>query len=370
MAISTVITTSKMATPMKSWLDIPADSHFSIANIPFGIITSSSNDTKRPAIAIGDYALDLAAFAKKGGFSGCSSIKENLSVFSQPTLNAFAALGRPVHRAVRTYLQEVLCQGTNSSSILQDDEALLREALLPRSEVKTHLPMSIGDYTDFFAGLNHAFNVGTMFRGPANALQKNYTHLPVGYHGRASSVVVSGTPIRRPNGQVIMDPTKPDEPTYMPCRRLDIELELAAFVCTPNDQGEPIPVAKAEENLFGLVLMNDWSARDIQTWEYVPLGPFNAKNFGTSISPWIVLMDALEPFRAEGLKNETGLLAYLRDPQEKRSYAIDFEIDLKTKDGVNTTISKTSATNLLWSFPQMLAHHRSEERRVGKECPV
>lgn len=171
-----------------------------------------------------------------------------------------------------------------------------------------------------------------MFRGPANALQKNYTHLPVGYHGRASSVVVSGTPIRRPNGQVILDPSKPDEPTYTACKRLDIELELAAFVCTPNKQGEPIPVGTAEDNLFGLVLMNDWSARDIQTWEYVPLGPFNAKNFGTSISPWVVLMDALEPFRTKALENSTELTAYLKDPQANRAYDIKLEVDLTSKN--------------------------------------
>lgn len=170
-----------------------------------------------------------------------------------------------------------------------------------------------------------------MFRGPANALQKNYTHLPVGYHGRASSVVVSGTPIRRPNGQVILDPSKPDEPTYTQCKRLDIELELAAFVCTPNVHGEPIPVAAAEEHLFGLVLMNDWSARDIQTWEYIPLGPFNAKNFGTSISPWVVLMDALQPFRTKGLENSTELRAYLKDPREDRAYNIKFEVDLTSR---------------------------------------
>lgn len=170
-----------------------------------------------------------------------------------------------------------------------------------------------------------------MFRGPANALQKNYTHLPVGYHGRASSVVVSGTPIRRPNGQVILDPSKPDEPTYTACKRLDIELELAAFVCTPNKQGEPIPVGTAEDNLFGLVLMNDWSARDIQTWEYVPLGPFNAKNFGTSISPWVVLMDALEPFRTKALENSTELTAYLKDPRADRAYDIKLEVDLTSK---------------------------------------
>lgn len=178
-----------------------------------------------------------------------------------------------------------------------------------------------------------------MFRGPANALQKNYTHLPVGYHGRASSVVVSGTPIRRPNGQVILDPSKPDEPTYTACKRLDIELELAAFVCTPNKQGEPIPVGTAEDNLFGLVLMNDWSARDIQTWEYVPLGPFNAKNFGTSISPWVVLMDALEPFRTKALENSTELTAYLKDPQPNRAYDIKLEVDLTSKNSPVSTFT-------------------------------
>ncbi|KFY42103.1 hypothetical protein V494_02595 [Pseudogymnoascus sp. VKM F-4513 (FW-928)] len=341
----------------KSWLEIPADSHFSIANIPFGIISTEGQEQKRSAVAIGDYALDLQSFAKNGGFSGLLSIQDKLSVFGEPTLNAFAALGRPVHKQVREYLQDVFAEGSSSSKVLKDNEGLKKEALIPRSKAKLHLPMQIGDYTDFFAGINHAFNVGTMFRGPANALQKNYTHLPVGYHGRASSVVVSGTPIRRPNGQVILDPSKPDEPTYTSCKRLDIELELAAFVCTPNKQGEPIPVGTAEDNLFGLVLMNDWSARDIQTWEYVPLGPFNAKNFGTSISPWVVLMDALEPFRTKALENSTELTAYLKDPRADRAYDIKLEVDLTTSDGTNTTISKTTAANLLWSFPQMLAHH-------------
>jgi fumarylacetoacetase len=167
-----------------------------------------------------------------------------------------------------------------------------------------------------------------MFRGPANALQKNYTHLPVGYHGRASSVVVSGTSIRRPRGQVILDPAQPDSPTFTACRRLDIELELGAFLCTGNKMGEPIPVAKAEDNIFGLVLMNDWSARDIQTWEYVPLGPFNAKNFGTTISPWVVLMDALEPFRAKGLENKTEVLSYLKEERPDTVFDINLEVDL------------------------------------------
>lgn len=302
--------------------------------------------------------LDLKAFAAGNGFSALPSIKDNLSVFSQPTLNAFAALGRTVHREVRAYLQEIFSTESTHKEIFQKNEALQKEALLPKHETKTHLPMQIGDYTDFFAGINHAFNVGTMFRGPANALQPNYTHLPVGYHGRASSVVVSGTRIRRPNGQIILDPAaEPKVPTFGPCRRLDIELELGCFLCKSNTLGDPIRIKDAEEHIFGYVLMNDWSARDIQTWEYVPLGPFNAKNFGTSISAWVVLADALQPFRAAKLKNEAELLPYLKEESDNTVYDIKLEVDLTTPDGATTTISKTSASNLLWSFPQMIAHH-------------
>lgn len=199
-----------------------------------------------------------------------------------------------------------------------------------------------------------------MFRGPANALQPNYTHLPVGYHGRASSVVVSGTPVIRPNGQILLDPTaESKEPTLAPCRRLDIELELGCFLCTPNTAGTPIPIAEAEKHIFGYVLLNDWSARDVQMWEYVPLGPFNSKNFATSVSPWIVLADALEPFRANKLENSTKLLPYLREGKENTVYDINLEVDLTSPgyDAATTTISTVSASNLLWSFPQMIAHH-------------
>ncbi len=180
-----------------------------------------------------------------------------------------------------------------------------------------------------FPGKHHAFNVGTMFRGPTNALQPNYTHIPVGYHGRASSVVVSGTPITRPNGQILENPTAdPKVPVFSPCKRLDIELELGAFVCKDNKMGHPVPISEAAESLFGVVLMNDWSARDIQIWEYVPLGPFNAKNFGTTISPWVVLMDALEPFGIEGIANDTKLLPYLQENKQKNLFDIKLEIDL------------------------------------------
>jgi fumarylacetoacetase len=191
----------------ESWIDIPAHSDFSIANIPFGIISTEGSPECRPAIAIGNQVLDLKIFATRNGFQGLPNFKQHLIVFSQPTLNAFAALGRPVHREVRQYLQNILCKDTSFPALLRDNTPLRGDALIPFQDVQMHLPMHIGDYTDFFAGLNHAFNVGTMFRGPANALQPNYTHLPVGYHGRASSVVVSGAPIRRPLGQVILDPT-------------------------------------------------------------------------------------------------------------------------------------------------------------------
>ncbi|EKD16089.1 fumarylacetoacetase [Drepanopeziza brunnea f. sp. 'multigermtubi' MB_m1] len=346
--------------PIKSWLAIPADSDFSLSNIPFGIITSrESRDRKRPAVAIGDHVLDLLAFSQRNGFAG-SSFEKHIDVFSEPTLNAFAALGRPVHREVRAYLQDVFSETGKHAGVLRDNEELRTAALLNKEDTKTQLPMQIGDYTDFFAGINHAFNVGTMFRGPANALQPNYTHLPVGYHGRASSVVVSGTPITRPNGQILLDPAaNPKIPIFGPCRRLDIELELGCFLCKGNALGTPIRIADAESHIFGYVLMNDWSARDIQTWEYVPLGPFNAKNFGTTVSAWVVLADALEPFRVKTLDNVTEVLPHLKGSEPATVFDIRLEVDLTTPEGATTTISKVSGKNLLWSFPQMLAHHSS-----------
>ena len=313
----------------KSWLPIPRTSQFSLANIPFGIISTASSTTPRPAIAIGDQTLDLAVFSSNDGFSALPAIHPHLSVFSQPTLNAFAALGRPVHREVRKYLQSIFRSDTPHPQVLKTNPTLQRQALIPLRNVSTHLPLHIGDYTDFYAGRNHAYNVGVLFRGPSNALQPNYTHLPVGYHGRASSVVVSGTPIRRPWGQILENAAAdPKRPTFSPCRRLDMELELGAFVCRANNMGEPIPIGEAEQHLFGLVLMNDWSARDIQAWEYVPLGPFNAKNFGTTISAWVVLADALEPFLVRGLENETELQPYLREARKENVYDIQLEVDL------------------------------------------
>ncbi|CAK4031179.1 Fumarylacetoacetase [Lecanosticta acicola] len=344
--------------PLKTWLQLDPRSHFSIHNLPCGIISTVASPEPRPATAIGNYALDLRAFAQGNGFARLSTIQPHQAVFSQPTLNAFATLGRPVHRVVREYLQSILLENGPFPEILERNEALQKEALLPLNECKMHLPMQIGDYTDFYAGLNHAYNVGVLFRGPQNALQPNYKHLPVGYHGRASSVVVSGTPIRRPTGQILADPAAEiKRPTLSPCKKLDVELELACFVCKPSALGEPVSVTNAPEHLFGVVLMNDWSARDIQAWEYVPLGPFNSKNFGTTISPWVVLMDALEPFATTGLDNDTQLLPYLDEQGRKSHYAIDLTFSLATRSGKTTTLTRTSATELLFSFPQMLAHH-------------
>ena len=315
----------------KSWIAIASASHFSLANIPFGIISTATLTTRRPAIAIGEYALDLAAFSSDNGFSELASVVGDLSVFSQPTLNALAALGRSMHREVRKYLQDVLSEDTSFPQVLKHNASLQKKVLIPLKEVELHLPMHIGHYTDFYAGSNHAHNVGVMFRGPSNALQPNYTHLPVGYNGRASSVVVSGTPIRRPWGQILENPTaEPKIPTFTPCRKLDFELELGAFLCRANKMGEPVRIDDAEDCLFGFVLLNDWSARDIQAWEYVPLGPFNAKNFGTTISPWVVLADALEPFMTEGLKNKTELLPYLREQGNQNAYSINLEVNLKS----------------------------------------
>ncbi|KAK8930159.1 hypothetical protein MANI_010679 [Metarhizium anisopliae] len=341
-----------------SWLTISPDSHFSIANIPFGIISTSSDATKRPAVAIGDYALDLKAFASGGGFSASSEIQKHQDVFAAESLNNFAALGRSFHRSAREYLQSIFSADTKHPQILKDNEQLKKTALLKRADVQNHLPLNIGDYTDFYAGKNHAYNVGVLFRGPDNALQPNYTHLPVAYHGRASSVVVSGTPLHRPWGQILKDPkAEPKIPTLSPCQRLDLELEMGMFICRENKLGSPIPVDEAENYIFGYVLMNDWSARDIQAWEYIPLGPFTAKNMGTAISAWVVLADALNNSRTAGIPNDNTLLPYLQEKKKDNCLNIHLEVDVTTAKGNKTTISRSNSKNLLWSWPQMIAHH-------------
>ncbi|PNP37405.1 hypothetical protein TGAMA5MH_10704 [Trichoderma gamsii] len=341
-----------------SWVPLDRNGDFSIHNLPFGIFSEGSSQPRAGA-RIGDFVIDLKALATdEQAKQQLSSLGGLEAVFGQSSLNAFAERGRSVHRAVRGDLQRILSQATDVPAILKDNEALKQKALIPVEKVKMHLPMQIGDYTDFYAGYHHAYKVGVLFRGPDNAMQPNYTHLPVGYHGRSSSIVVSGTPIRRPRGQILPNPAAtPKEPITVACRRLDFELELGCFICKPNEMGESIDINKAEEYIFGFVLLNDWSARDIQAWEYVPLGPFNGKNFGSTISPWVVLADALEPFRTEPLANDTPVQDYLKETQKKSVFDIQLEVSLTTESGDHVNLTKTSGRNLLWSFPQMITHH-------------
>lgn len=338
-----------------SWIDIDNESPFSLQNIPFGIISTDTDATPRPATIVGNTVLDLKSFAELGGFNDLNMDKD---VFKQPTLNAFAQLGRNVHNSVRMYLQHVFTKNGQFAERLETNDNVRERSLIEYKNVQMHVPMAIGDYTDFYVGLNHAYNCGVMFRGPENALQPNYYHLPVGYHGRASSIVVSGTNLHRPKGQILKDPTV-KIPSLEECKKLDFELEFACFVSKSNKLGEPIDINDAEDYIFGYVLMNDWSARDIQAWEYVPLGPFTAKSFGTSISPWVVLHDALEPFRCEGLKRpeDKQVLPYLQSKDEKSVFDMNLEIEVKTEDKDKAVISKVSSKNLLFSFPQMVTHH-------------
>ncbi|KAF7561318.1 hypothetical protein G7046_g2828 [Stylonectria norvegica] len=342
---------------MDSWLSIPRDSHFSLANIPFGIITTSNAGMPHAGIAIGDHVLDLHLFGQNGGFLPLEHFSSSqMSLFSQPTLNDFAAAGQLFHRRVRGYLQTVFAADTNAPQVLKDNKDVRTLALFKREDVKLHLPMNISAYTDFFAGKNHAYNCGCIFRDPEKALQPNYLQLPVGYSSRASSVVASETAIRRPLGQYLSKPGDLSS-IFGPCRKLDMELEIGALLCKANKMGEPIGVNEAEEYIFGFVLLNDWSARDVQAWEAVPLGPFNAKNFASTISPWVVLKDALEPFHSPGIPNETVLHTYLSEKRNDNVYDIQLEVDIKTMSGEIATVTRTSGKNLVFSFAQMLAHH-------------
>lgn len=311
--------------PLSSWTPTEG-SHFSISNIPFGVVSTTSNPKPRVATAIGDFALDLEAFTAGNGFASFSIIQPHQAVFSETTLNSFGSLGRPIHSATRKFLQSVLALDGQFADVLQKNEKLKKECLIPLKEVKNHIPFKIGDYTDFYVGINHAVNCSRILRG-IGGLQPNYKQLPVGYHGRASSVVVSGTPIRRPSGQILEKPSD-TLPVFSACRKLDFELELGCFVCKPNDMGDPVNIDDASDHLFGVVMMNDWSARDIQSWEMVPLGPFNAKNFGTSISPWVVTMEALQPFLTKGVDNDQGVLPYLRHKNTETVYDIGLSVNL------------------------------------------
>ncbi|KAI8971908.1 fumarylacetoacetase [Mycotypha africana] len=264
------------------------------------------------------------------------------------------SLGRPVWKATRAAIQTLLSKDTPT---LRENEALVKKVLIPLKDVTMHLPANIGDYTDFYCSRDHATNVGIMFRGKENALQPNWLHIPVGYHGRASSVVVSGTDIRRPAGQKL--PAKDAKaPVFGPSSRLDIELEVGWFVGTGNKLGDRIDIKNARDHIFGLVLVNDWSARDIQAWEYVPLGPFLGKSFGTTISPWIVTLDALEPFLVDGPDQSTPQpLPYLQE-QQPAAYDVELQVQIKPNESSKfETVAVTNLKHMYWSITQQLAHH-------------
>ncbi|HEX7045195.1 MAG TPA: fumarylacetoacetase [Burkholderiales bacterium] len=331
---------------LRSFIDVRPDSHFPIQNLPFGIFCTDTNPTPRAGVPIGDYVLDLAVVEA----AGLVRVGSAGPVFQHATLNPFIALGPAAWREARRQVSELL---RADNPRLRDDAGLRARALIPMPQARPRLPVEIPGYTDFYSSKEHASNVGAMFRDPKNPLQPNWVHMPVAYNGRASSVVVSGTPIRRPNGQML--PVGASAPTFGPCRRLDFELEVGFIVGLENRLGEPVPVERAEEHIFGLLLVNDWSARDIQRWEAAPLGPFNAKIFATSVSPWIVTLDALAPFRTEGPRQDPEPLPYLRQ-SGKTTFDIELEVALAV-GGVPHTICRSNFRYLYWSMAQQLAHH-------------
>ena len=332
-----------MSDLIPSWIDgaNDPDGNFPLNNLPFGVF--SVGDRPRCATAVGDRVIDLAALQSAGLLPS--------SGFEEPALNSFMALGRARWREVRQALITLLEDGAPNRDAVVD-------ACHPIDRVTLHLPFRVAEFTDFYAGRQHAFNVGSMFRGPDNALPPNWLHIPIGYNGRASTVVVSGTEIHRPSGQL----KSPDEvlPRFGPCQRLDIELELGAVVGTPTEMGRPVTVDEADASIFGYVLLNDWSAGDIQTWEYQPLGPFQAKAFATTISPWVITTDALEPFRHPAPSREVELLPYIRDTGPML-YDIDLSVTMAAagSGAEPTVISRTNARELYYSSAQQLAHHTS-----------
>jgi fumarylacetoacetase len=316
---------------------------FTIYNLPFGIF-STANSGKRVGVAIGDFIIDMPRLAILGLLDGV-----DLDIFSQPTLNPFIALGQPVWRSVRQLLQEEL---SHENSFLREFQDSI---LVPQSKATLHLPIEIGDYTDFYSSIEHATNVGKLFRDPENALLPNWRHLPVAYHGRASSIVVSGAPIHRPLGQFM--PKTATEPVFGASRRLDFELEMAFVVGKPTKMGERVSTSEAENHIFGVLLFNDWSARDIQQWEYQPLGPFLGKNFASSVSPWIVPFDALDPFRVATPEQSPTPLPYLQF-EGLKNFDIHLEVAIQPKDAEEaTTISHSNSKYLYWNMAQQLAHH-------------
>lgn len=338
----------------KTWLDIPSQTDFPIQNIPFGVFLTR-DDVITIGTRIGDYAIDLGALHQLGYFDGIPLTDD---IFLQDTLNDFIADGRKTWRLVRNRISEIFDVG---NSALRENKKHRNTVIFGLNEVEMQLPVQIGDYTDFYSSIEHATNVGTMFRGKENALMPNWLHLPVAYHGRSSSIIPSNIPIHRPQGQKL--PNGATEPIFGPSRLVDFELEMAFITTAANHLGESITVADAEEYIFGLVLFNDWSARDIQKWEYVPLGPFLGKNFASSISPWIVTLDALEPYRTDGPKPKKELLPYLQS-SGKKSFDIQLEVAIQPEGKKKTTVCRSNFKHMYWNMSQQLAHH------TVNGCPV
>lgn len=335
---------------LTSFLDVDDEHPFPIQNLPYGVFTPSASSVPRVGVAIGDYVLDLSELNREGQF-GVPEMRE-ARPFATSTLNVFMGLEASVWTTVRDEIQNLLRADTPE---LRDDPDLQERVLHDRDDVALQMPVDVGDYTDFYSSKHHATNVGTMFRGPENALKDNWVHLPVGYHGRASSIIVSGQDVRRPCGQT--RPNDDEPPIYGPTQLLDFELEAGFFVGPGNELGSPIPIDETAEHIFGMVLVNDWSARDIQGWEYQPLGPFLGKSFATTISPWIVPMEALEPFRTEGPTQEPVPLDYLRTTGPG-SYDINLEVGLQTPEmSAPHTVCRTNFRHLYWTMEQQLAHH-------------
>ena len=331
------------------WLPVDPNSDFSIHNLPFGIF-SPSNSPKRVGVAIGEWVIDMPKLADLGAFGGIDFDK---NVFRQDYLNDFMATGKAIRVAVRHVLQQLF------EDPCSPFKAHAADFLILQKEVVLHIPVKVGDYTDFYSSEQHAFNVGAMFRDPKNALLPNWKHLPVAYHGRASSIFVSGTNFHRPKGQTCPDETQP--PIFGPTKRLDIELEMATIIGQGNEIGDSISVNEAEEHVFGFVLFNDWSARDIQKWEYVPLGPFLAKNFFSSISPWVVTIEALEPFRVPATEQLPEVLPYLKE-KNRQNFDITLEVYLTPHSSFDTLNSsfklcRSNFKNMYWTVAQQIAHH-------------
>lgn len=321
------------------FIDTHPDTDFPIQNLPFGVFSTNANPRPRVGTRLGDFVVDLSVLDEE------NLLGKRHGFFADSSLNRFMASGREVWREMRQRLVRILGE---------EQASFKNEAMIPIDQVHMHLPVNIGDYTDFYASREHATNVGVMFRGKENALMPNWIHLPVGYHGRASSVILSGTDVIRPRGQMKGSDSSPE---FSATRQLDFELEVGFFVGTGNELGKPISIDKADEQIFGMVLLNDWSARDIQAWEYQPLGPFLAKNFATSISPWVVTMDALEPFRVRGPEQDPAPLPYLR-ADSVSGFDIALEVTLQSaRMDAPQTISRSNMKHLYWSIGQMLAHH-------------